>query len=158
MRFILITLALGIVSAAMNHTALAKKEVKLIGVEEGINHDHLTSDIIGDTVIIGSRGAGTATIYLNDGKDWKKQEDLLAHDHNARDPYVPGYAYSVAIGAPHEFATPNFAIIGAPRHLHGGDNLKGLQGPAGFGAAYIFRRSGKTWERAHQACCPGSRG
>ena len=154
MRFILITLALGIVSAAMNHTALAKKEVKLIGVEEGINHDHLTSDIIGDTVIIGSRGAGTATIYLNDGKDWKKQEDLLAHDHNARDPYVPGYAYSVAIGAPHEFATPNFAIIGAPRHLHGGDNLKGLQGPAGFGAAYIFRRSGKTWKEHIRLVAP----
>ena len=30
-RFILITLALGIVSAAVNHIALAKKEIKLIG-------------------------------------------------------------------------------------------------------------------------------
>ena len=154
MRFILITLALGIVSAAMNHTALAKKEVKLIGVEEGINHEHLTADIIGDTVIIGSRGAGIATIYVNDGKVWKKQGDLLAHDHNARDSAVPGYAYSVAIGAPHEFASPNFAIMGAPRHLHGGDNLKGLQGPAGFGAAYIFRRSGKTWKEHIRLVAP----
>ena len=153
-RFILITLALGIVSAAMNHTALAKKEVKLIGVEEGVNHEHLTADIIGDTVIIASRGAGTATIYLNDGKVWKKQEDLQARDHNARDPFVPGFAYSVAIGAPHEFATPNFAIIGAPKHLHGGDNLKGLDGPAGFGAAYIFRRSGKTWKEHVRLVAP----
>ena len=143
---ILIALALGMVSATINHNALAKKEVKLIGVEEGVNHEHLTSDIIGDTVVIGSRGAGIATIYVNDGKVWNKQVDLIARDHNARDPRVPAYAYSVAIGAPHEFATPNFAIIGAPKHLHGGDNLKGLEGPAGFGAAYIFRRSGKTWK------------
>ena len=153
-RFILVTLALGVVSAIINHTALAKKEVKLIGVEEGISHEHLTSDIIGDTVIIGSRGAGIATIYVNDGKVWKKQEDLIARDHNARDPRVPAYAYSVAIGAPHEFATPNFAIIGAPRHLHGGDNLKGLEGPAGFGAAYIFRRSGKTWKEHVRLVAP----
>ena len=145
-RIILIALALGMVSATINHNALAKKEVKLIGVEEGVNHEHLTSDIIGDTVVIGSRGAGIATIYVNDGKVWNKQVDLIARDHNARDPRVPAYAYSVAIGAPHEFATPNFAIIGAPKHLHGGDNLKGLEGPAGFGAAYIFRRSGKTWK------------
>ena len=145
-RIILIALALGMVSATINHSALAKKEVKLIGVEEGVNHEHLTSDIIGDTVVIGSRGAGIATIYVNDGKVWNKQVDLIARDHNARDPRVPAYAYSVAIGAPHEFATPNFAIIGAPKHLHGGDNLKGLEGPAGFGAAYIFRRSGKTWK------------
>ncbi len=145
-RFIFITLALGIATAITCHTAQAKKEVKLIGVEEGNNHTHLTADIIGDTVIIGSRGAGTATIYVNDGKVWKKQVDLLAHDHNARDPYVPGYAYSVAIGAPHEFASANYAIIGAPKHLHGGDNLKGLDGPPGLGAAYIFRRSGKTWK------------
>ena len=153
-RFILITLALGIVSAAVNHTALAKKEVKLIGVEEGVNHEHLTADIIGDTVIIASRGAGTATIYVNDGKVWNKQEDLQARDHNARDPFVPGFAYSVAIGAPHEFATPNFVIIGAVKHLHGGDNLKGLEGPAGFGAAYIFRRSGKTWKEHVRLVAP----
>ncbi|MDE0505367.1 MAG: hypothetical protein OXI86_14920, partial [Candidatus Poribacteria bacterium] len=88
-RFILISLALGMVSATVNHTALAKKEVKLIGAEEGNNHTHLTADIIGDTVIIASRGAGTATIYVNDGKVWKKQEDLQARDHNARDPFVP---------------------------------------------------------------------
>ena len=153
-RLILITLALGVAVATINYTALAKKEVKLIGVEEGINHEHLTADIIGDTVIIGSRGAGIATIYVNDGKVWKKQGDLLAHDHNARDSAVPGYAYSVAIGAPHEFASPNFAIMGAPKHLHGGDNLKGLGGPAGFGAAYIFRRSGKNWKEQIRLVAP----
>ncbi|MDE0042718.1 MAG: hypothetical protein OXT74_11830 [Candidatus Poribacteria bacterium] len=153
-RYILVTLALGIVSATMNYTALAKKEVKLIGAEEGNNHTHLTADIIGDTVIIASRGAGTATIYVNEGREWEKQEDLQARDHNARDPFVPGYAHSVAIGAPHEFATPNFAIIGAPKHLHGGDNLKGLDGPQGFGAAYIFRRSGKTWKEQIRLFAP----
>ena len=153
-RIILIALAFSMVSEIINHTALAKKEVKLIGVEEGVNHEHLTADIIGDTVIIASRGAGTASIYVNDGKVWNKQEDLQARDHNARDPFVPGFAYSVAIGAPHEFATPNFVIIGAVKHLHGGDNLKGLEGPAGFGAAYIFRRSGKTWKEHVRLVAP----
>ena len=35
-RFILIGLVLGIVSGSINHSALAQKEVKLIGVEDGV--------------------------------------------------------------------------------------------------------------------------
>jgi hypothetical protein len=152
-RFILITLALGIASATVNHSALAKREVKLVGVEEGNNNEHLTSDIIGDSVIMGARGAGVATIYVNDGKAWKKQGDLLASDPNAARAAIPSYSHSVAIGAPHEFAAANFAIIGAPRHLHGGEDA--LAGKGGFGAAYIYlppRRN--EMERANKARCP----
>ena len=151
-RFILITLMLGIASATVNHTALAKKEVKLIGVEEGNNNEHLTSDIIGDSVIMGARGAGVATIYVNDGKAWKKQGDLLASDPRPERPSIPSYSHSVAIGAPHEFASANFAIIGAPRHLHGGE--RALAGRGGFGAAYIFRRSGKNWKEQIKLIAP----
>ena len=125
-RFVLITLALGIASATVNHTALAKKEIKLIGVEEGNNNEHLTSDIIGDSVIMGARGAGVATVHVFDGKSWKKQGDLLAKDPDAERAARPSYSHSVAIGAPHEFAAANFAIVGAPRHLHGGEG-----GPCG---------------------------
>ena len=151
-RFILITLALGIASATVNHTALAKKEVKLVGVEEGNNNEHLTSDIVGDSVIMGARGAGIATIYVNDGKNWKKQGDLLASDPDAVRAATPSYSHSVGIGAPHEFAAANFAIIGAPRHLHGGE--RALAGKGGFGAAYIFRRGGTKWKEQIKLVAP----
>ena len=151
-HFILITLAIGIAAATMNHTALAKKEIKLIGVEEGNNNEHLTSDIIGDSVIMGARGAGVATVHVFDGKSWKKQGDLLAKDPDAERAARPSYSHSVAIGAPHEFAAANFAIIGAPRHLHGGDVA--LAGKGGYGVAYIFRRSGKNWKQQTQLVAP----
>ena len=151
-RFILLTLALGIASATLNHTALAKKEIKLIGVEEGNNNEHLTSDIIGDSVIMGARGAGIATVHVFDGKSWKKQGDLLAKDPNAARAATPSYSHSVAIGAPHEFAAANFAIVGAPRHLHGGDQA--LAGKGGYGAAYIFRRGGAKWKQQIKLVAP----
>ena len=151
-RFILITLALGIASATVNHTALAKKEIKLIGVEEGNNNEHLTSDIIGDSVIMGARGAGVATVHVFDGKSWKKQGDLLASDPDNDRAARPSYSHSVAIGAPHEFAAANFAIIGAPRHLHGGEPA--LAGKGGFGAAYIFRRGGTKWKQQIKLVAP----
>ena len=152
LRFFLIILGLSFISAVLNHTALAKKEIKLIGVEEGNNNEHLTSDIIGDSVIMGARGAGVATIYVNDGKAWKKQGDLLASDPDNARAARPSYSHSVAIGAPHEFAAANFAIVGAPRHLHGGEPA--LAGKGGFGAAYIFRRSGKNWKEQIKLVAP----
>ena len=152
MRFFLIMLALGIASATVNQTALAKKEIKLIGVEEGNNNEHLTSDIIGDSVIMGARGAGVATVHVFDGKSWKKQGDLLAKDPDAERAARPSYSHSVAIGAPHEFAAANFAIVGAPRHLHGGDVA--LAGKGGFGAAYIFRRGGTKWKQQIKLIAP----
>ena len=151
-RFILITLALGILSATVNHTTFAKREIKLIGVEEGNNNEHLTSDIIGDSVIMGARGAGVATVHVFDGKSWKKQGDLLAKDPNAARAATPSYSHSVAIGAPHEFAAANFAIVGAPRHLHGGDQA--LAGKGGYGAAYIFRRGGVKWKQQIKLVAP----
>ncbi len=152
MRFLIIMLSLGMVSATVNYSALAKKEIKLIGVEEGNNNEHLTSDIIGDSVIMGARGAGVATVHVFDGKSWKKQGDLLAKDANAVRAATPSYSHSVAIGAPHEFAAANFAIIGAPRHVHGGEQA--LAGKGGYGAAYIFRRGGVKWSQQIKLVAP----
>ena len=53
---------------------------------------------------------------------------------------------------PHEFAAANFAVVGAPRHLHGGDDA--LAGKGGYGAAYIFRRSGKRWKQQIKLVAP----
>ena len=142
-RFTIIGLALGIALGAIHHTALAQKEVKLIGVEEGVFNDHLCSAIIGDSVIIGSREAGTGTIYANDRGDWEKIVDLRADDHNAENPPYPSFGWAVSIGAPHDRAAANAAIIGAPTHGREG----GILVAQGNGAAYIFRRSGRNWKQ-----------
>ena len=142
-RFILIGLALGIALGAVNHAVHAQKEVKLIGVEEGVFNDHLCSAIIGDSVIIGSREAGTGTIYANDRGDWEKIVDLRADDHNAENPPYPSFGWAVSIGAPHDRAAANAAIIGAPTHGREG----GILVAQGNGAAYIFRRSGRNWKQ-----------
>lgn len=142
-RFIIIGFALGIALGAINHTALAQKEVKLIGVEEGVFNDHLSAAIIGDSVIIGSREAGTGTIYANDRGDWEKIVDLRANDHNAENPPYPSFGWAVSIGAPHDRAAANAAIIGAPTHGREG----GVLVAQGNGAAYIFRRSGRNWKQ-----------
>ena len=142
-RFILIGLVLGIVSGSINHSALAQKEVKLIGVEDGVFNDHLSAAIIGDSVIIGSREAGTGTIFFNDGKKWEKIVDLQARDHNGENPPYPSFGWAVSIGAPHDRAAANAAIIGAPTHGREG----GILVAQGNGAAYIFRRSGRNWKQ-----------
>ena len=142
-RFILIGLVLSIVSGSINHSALAQKEVKLIGVEDGVFNDHLSAAIIGDSVIIGSREAATGTIYFNDGKEWEKIVDLRAKDHNGENPPYPSFGWAVSIGAPHDRAAANAAIIGAPTHGREG----GILVAQGNGAAYIFRRSGRNWKQ-----------
>ena len=143
LRFIIIGLVIGIALGAIHQTALAQKEVKLIGVEDGVFNDHLSAAIIGDSVIIGSREAGTGTIYANDGKEWEKIVDLQAKDHNGENPPYPSFGWAVSIGGPHDRAAANAAIIGAPTHGREG----GILVAQGNGAAYIFRRNGRNWKQ-----------
>ncbi|MDE0301474.1 MAG: hypothetical protein OXN17_22845 [Candidatus Poribacteria bacterium] len=151
-RFSVISLLLGLLYIATGYAA--GKEVKLIGVEQGTNNNHLTADVIGDSIIIGARGAGLANLYTGRGEKWKLEGTLIAKDANQRDPAVPAFAWSVALSAPHELASPTFAVIGAPKDLHGGDNDQGIFGPQGFGAVYIFAPIRGAWKQQTKIIAP----
>lgn len=73
----------------------------------------------------GAREAGSATIYRRDGKGWRKHERLQASDAAAGD----------SLGAMVSIAG-DVVILGATR-----DDQAGLDN----GAAYLFRREGRTW-------------
>ena len=122
-RFIVISLLLIFLFTATCQTA--GKEVKLIGVEEGTNNNHLSADVIGDSIIIGARGGGLAKLYVGGGEKWKLAAELIAKDANQRDPAVPAFGWAVSLAAPHARASANYAVIGAPKDLHGGDNEEG---------------------------------
>ena len=151
-RLIIIGLSLSLLFAATGHTA--GKEIKLIGVEDGSNNNHLCADIIGDSVIIGARGGGLAKLYVGGGEKWKLAAELIAKDANQRDSAVPAFGWSVALTALHERASADYAIIGAPKDLHGGDNEEGIFGHQGFGAVYTFAPSRGTWRQQNKIIAP----
>ncbi len=144
-RLLIIGLSLGI--CIMNLSHAGQNEVKLIGAEEGNKNKQLSTDIVGDTVVIASHGEGRATVFVKQYNKWTKTAELRAKDHNNRDPAVPSFAYSISITAIHDLASPSHIAIGAPRDLHGGDNLEGSFGHQGFGAVYIFTPKGKNWKQ-----------
>jgi hypothetical protein len=151
-RFIVISLLLIFLFTATCQTA--GKEVKLIGVEEGTNNNHLSADVIGDSIIIGARGGGLAKLYTGEGEKWKLAAELVAKDANQRDSAVPAFGWAVALTAPHALASADFAIIGAPKDLHGGDNEEGIFGHQGFGAVYVFAPSRGTWRQQAKLIAP----
>ena len=151
-RFIVISLLLIFLFTATGQTA--GKEVKLIGVEEGTNNNHLSADVIGDSIIIGARGGGLAKLYVGGGEKWKLAAELIAKDANQRDPAVPAFGWAVSLAAPHARASANYAVIGAPKDLHGGDNEEGIFGHQGFGAVYTFARSRGTWKQQNKIIAP----
>ena len=58
-HFISISLVLSIALVAVNHTAVAQKEVKLIGAPDGMrNKARMPADLLGDTIIIGAHAVG----------------------------------------------------------------------------------------------------
>ena len=79
-RFILISLVLGIGLGSISRPTLAQKEFKLIGVEDGTNNEHLCADIIGHSVVVGAHKEDIAKIYVGDGKKWKEQAELTTKD------------------------------------------------------------------------------
>ena len=151
-RYIVFGFLLGFLCVATGHAA--GKEIKLIGVEDGSNNNHLSADVIGDSVIVGARGGGLAKLYVGGGEKWKLEAELIAKDANQRDPAVPAFGWVVSLDAPHARASANYAAIGAPMDLHGGDNEEGIFGHQGFGAVYTFAPSRGTWKQQHKIIAP----
>ncbi len=134
LQSVLICLALCVLFAAIGNTA----GFKLVAVEEGTRNGHLSSDINGDTIIIGAHaGFGMAKIYVGSGTKWKEQAELTVKPIGGNEERsIPGFGWAVALTGPHELASPNYAIIGAARA--GADESLA-------GAAYIFVRNRNQW-------------
>ena len=112
-RFILMSLVLGIGLGAISRPTPAREDredkVKLIGVEDGLDNEHLCADIIGDSVVVGAHRVGIAKIYVGDGRKWKEQAELTTKDLNADRPDAARFGWAVSL-------TP-VAMIGPARTL-----------------------------------------
>ena len=98
-RFILISLVVGIGLGSISRPTLAREdEVKLIGVEDGLDNEHLCADIIGHSVVVGAHRVGIAKLYVGDGKKWKEQAELTTKDLNADRPDAAAFGMG---GLPH---------------------------------------------------------
>jgi len=82
--------------------------------------------ISGHYAILGGGSTNTAYIFKRDGANWELQQRLIASDHAAGD----YFGCSVSISG-------DYVIIGAAYDDDKGDDS---------GSAYIFRRSGATWQ------------
>ena len=133
-RFILMSLVLGIGLGSISRPTLAQKEVKLIGVEDGLDNEQLCADIVGDSVVVGAHKVGIAKIYVGDGKKWKEQAELTAG------PDAAHFGWAVSLAGRPDRASANTAIVGAPSDNHAGAKKNA-------GSAYIFVRSGDTWKQ-----------
>ncbi len=139
-RFILISLVIGIVLGTISRPTLAREdEVKLIGVEDGLDNEHLCADIIGDSVVVGAHRVGIAKIYVGNGEKWKEQAELTVG------PEATAFGWAVSLTGRHDRASANTAIVGAPSDNHAG---------AKAGSAYIFARSGDTWNQQAKLAAP----
>ena len=139
-RFILISLVLGIGLGAISRPTLAREdEVKLVGVEDGLDNEHLCADIIGDSVVVGAHRVGIAKIYVGNGEKWKEQAELTVG------PEATAFGWAVSLTGRHDRASANTAIVGAPSDNHAG---------AKAGSAYIFARSGDTWNQQAKLAAP----
>jgi len=104
----------------------AEQQAKLT-VPDGYGHFGQAVAISGDYAIVGAAsfdmGAGRAYIFKREATKWIIQAKLTASDKARND----RFGSSVSISG-------DYAIVGAPGH-----------GDLDTGAAYIFKRSGKTW-------------
>ena len=134
-RFVLVCFVIAVLSAGICHAG----EFKLVAAEDGTRNSHMTADIIGDTLIVGvHEGFGLAKVYVGGGKKWKEQAELAALEGGGDvNRGVPGFGWSVALTGPHEFASADYALIGAARDNVGGELS---------GSAYVFARNRTTWK------------
>ena len=112
-------LAIGLAAASF---AAPRVGLKLVAMEAGHSVAHLSSDISGDTVIVGVPEQGFATVFGKRGKVWEKQEEIIPDGGAGR------FGWSVSISR-------NALIIGAPESN-------------GSGTAFVFHRSGNNWKQA----------
>ena len=138
MQSILICLISCVLVANMGNAA----GFKLVVVEEGTRNSRLSSDINGDTMIVGApAGFGMAKIYVGSGSKWKEQAELTVKPIDGNENRaIPSFGVAVDLTGPHELATPDYALIGASRA--GADESLA-------GAAFVFARNRNQWkERA----------
>ena len=120
---ILAYLVLGIQLVTVNQMVYAQKEIKLVADEETTG-PQMSSDISGNSVIVGSPGQNYAKVFVSNGKNWEEQEKLIPqHEGNV--------GWSVSISG-------DTAVIGVPKDNAGADKS---------GSAIVFARSGKTWQQ-----------
>lgn len=97
--------------------------------------------IDGDTIVVGGRGSGsgqgTAQIYVRNGGTWSHQARLTQVGGSAGD----GFGSSVAIDG-------DTLAVGTPSDDNGATGVNATSipfGASGSGAAYVFVRTGSTW-------------
>ena len=116
-------LVLGIQLATVNQLAYAQKEIKLVADEETTG-PQMSSDISGNSVIVGSLGQNYAKAFVGDGKNWEEQAKLIPQPDGS-------VGWSVAISG-------DTVVIGVPNANVGADKS---------GSAFVFARSGRTWKQ-----------
>jgi hypothetical protein len=116
------------------------EETKLDAAADGKQFDSFgwSVAVSGDTAIVGAYAddvgtlrPGAAYVFVRSGSTWTRQQRLVASDAADRDLFGAAVAIS-----------GNTAIVGAWR------------GNAGFGAAYVFVRSGTTWTEQQRLTSP----
>ena len=112
---------------------------KLVVVEEGTRNSRLSSDINGDTLIVGApAGFGMAKVYVGSGSKWKEQAELTVKPIDGNENRaIPSFGVAVDLTGPHELASPDYALIGASRA--GADESLA-------GAAFVFARNRNQWK------------
>ena len=108
-------LAVGLATASY---AAPRVGQKLVAQEAGHSVAHLSSDISGETVVVGVPERGFAAVFLLKGKKWEKQEEIIADGRR--------FGWCVAISG-------NAIIVGAPELNDAG-------------GAFVFHRSGNNWK------------
>ncbi len=120
---VLAYLALGLHLAALHQLVHAQKEIKLVA-DENVTQQGMSSDISGDSVIVGSHRGNYAKVFVRDGTKWEEQETLI--------PQADGrVGWSVAISG-------DIAVLGAPNANAGAEKS---------GTAFVFVRTGRTWQQ-----------
>ena len=109
------------------------EEAKLLA-SDGEMHDHfgISVSISGDTVVVGANGdddkgmgAGSAYVFTRSGTTWSQESKLLTFDGSMGDQF----GNSVSING-------DRIVVGAPFDVENGLDS---------GSAYVFNRSGTTW-------------
>ena len=148
LQFTFISVVLSVALVAVNHTAFAQKEVKLIGAPDGMrNKARMPADLVGDTIIIGAHAVGFlntdgfAKIYTLTRNKWEQTAELIRSDRDKEKPGQASFGFAVAITGLPGRGDPTYAIVGSPSSGHQGGVA------ADGGAAYVFAKTAQNWKQ-----------